>query len=120
MSAILSILATSGNREYLEAMAGDFDLEKAMGELGDRGVLEQVTFAQELDETMEKLKPDRDLLDINASLLSDDEREYLRAKDNRDRYHNDPERYKKWEEPRWRLKDDFKGFVKTPMESRET
>jgi len=56
LSAILSILATSGNREYLEAMAGDFDLEKAMGELGDRGVLEQVTFAQELDETMEKLK----------------------------------------------------------------
>jgi len=85
-----------------------------MNELRQFDVLEQVTFIQELQETVERLSPlapePQWYLKTNAS-LSPEQQEYLRAKDNLERAEAYDDYREKWSQPRYRLKADFKQYV---------
>lgn len=121
-------------RWFLEAMAQDpemgFDLDKSMKELSDLGILQQVILIEERRELLARMRKPRDIVlmpldqvplgklqEKLETKLTENEREYLRRLDeieeyeaNKDRY---PDRYKGWEEPRFRLTPDFQTLIDT-------
>lgn len=100
-------------REVFEEK-GDMDVDRVLQELQAVGVLEETTYAQEMPRMLERLKPDRDLGDwrqLKDRPLSDDERLYLRTKDNWRYYQLNPTEYAGGREPEWRLSDDFGEFA---------
>jgi hypothetical protein len=136
-------LATGGGltqgKWFLEAMSRDdqigFDLDKSMKELSGSGLLQEVTLIQEKREQLARMPKPREIIltpldqvpsdrlkERLGMSLTDSEREYLRlAHDieeyeaNREKY---PDRYKGWEEPRFRLSPEFQGFIDTTFKEK--
>lgn len=130
-------LATGGGlsqgRDFLEAMSQDpemgFNLDKAMKELSGSGLMEQVTLIQERRERLASMPKPREImltpldkvpadrLKERLSDLTDSEREYMRLAHEIEEYEanreKQPERYKGWEQPRFRLSSAFQGYIDT-------
>lgn len=109
------ITATSQGMELLSSMAqGEFELEPALKELQQFGVLEQVTFLQELDEIVNGPNatppPDKWFLKPDYT-LSPEEKAYLRAKESLERAANNPQAKEQWSKPRFRLTKEYKKFM---------
>lgn len=119
-------------REYLEAMASDpkegFNLDQGMQELTGSGILQRVSLIQEKREKLASMsKPDDIVLipitevprerlsEALSRQLTEEDRKYLKLKREIEEYERDhdkqPERYKRWDEPRYRLSPDFQNFV---------
>ena len=97
--------------EYIAEGEDGFDLTKALTELRNLGVIEEVTYLQKLSEVTSK-KPTRDLLAPKLEPpITDEERQYLKAMHDLQDYERDPSLFKKWEEPRLRVVSQFREFV---------
>lgn len=120
--------------DYLEFRAHDkdlgFDLEKAKQELSVFGVLQQISLIQEKRERLLQMKKPpqilltpitelrgeqlRERFNLDAQ-ITDEVREYLRlsreVKEYEQNREKQPERYRSWEEPRYRLRPDFQAFI---------
>lgn len=118
----------SVDADYLQAMAANpknpFDLDIGLQELTDMSVLRVVTFIEEKREELAAMIPPTDIFtkpiseltaeQLQARIvgrLTEDEREYLYIKHMIDQYEQDPEMYRQWEEPRFKLQDDFCRFL---------
>lgn len=122
------LTATSADREFLEHMAEEpvdelsgqkVNLDRALNELQQFGVLERVTYIDELRETVERNKPTRDINDyLMVRELTEGEREYLRALHSIEHYERDPKASKVWAEPRLRLQAGFKGYAAKQWEDK--
>jgi hypothetical protein len=106
---------TSMSEESLRAVSeqSGINLDRSLRELRDFGVLQQVTQIQEMEETVRTGNgPQTDWHLIPGAMLTSEEIEYLRIKDDLDAYHRDPEGHASWSEPRFRLEAEFKSFIK--------
>lgn len=128
-------LATGGGltqgKWFIDAMSQDdsigFDQERGLSGLRDTGVLEEITLIQEKKEQLDKMEKPREIMLIpvtevpaeklkeRLSDLTDAERSYLRLQGEIAEYGQNkgkqPERYKGWEEPRFRLTSRFQSFI---------
>jgi len=121
----------SQGKWFIDAMSQDdsigFDAEKGMKALSDVGALEEVTLIQERREQLSRMKKPREIMLVPITEvpperlkerlgdLTDDERSYLRLAHDIEEYEQNrdkqPERYKGWEEPRYRLSSKFQSFI---------
>lgn len=108
-----------------------FDLEKAIKELTDLGVVEQVTMLQERRERLAQMPRPREIMLMPISKIPKKKlREYLKGpteeeedyvnlykqlSDYEKNHEQFPERYQNWEKPRIRLKQKFLEVVASQM-----
>lgn len=123
---------TSQGEWFIDDMSQDgeigFDKEEGMEALFEFGVLEKVTFIQEREEQLAALPRPREVLMMPIEELdseqinkrfdtrpTDEESKYLRLASDIEKYRKNrdkhPERYKNWEEPRYRLSPEFQDFL---------
>lgn len=122
------LTATSADRDFLEHMAREpveelgghkTNLQRGLNELQQFGILESVTYVDELKETIARFKPTRDILDpLLSHPLTDEEMAYLKAKYDLEWYEGQPKKSGVWDQPRFRLKTDFKQYVAKQWEDR--
>lgn len=97
--------------EYIAEGEENFDLTKALTELRDLGVIEEITYLQELKEAASK-EPTRDLLaPILEPPMTDEEKRYVGAVHDLQEYKENPSRFKEWEKPKPRVVSQFRKFV---------
>ena len=117
----------SQGQELIEVMSQNetmgFDREKAMAELSDTGVLDEITFIQEMRERLAKMpKPRQAIIGpleerLKADLWpTDEEREYIRLRYQIATYEENPEQNESYDEPRYRLKPEFQEFMEEMLE----
>lgn len=128
-------IATGGGlsqgKWFLEAMSKDeemgFELDKGTEELFNLGILEEVTLIQEKRERLSTLSKPREIMLMPLDQVpleklrqrldspTEGEREYLRLdreiKEYEEYNGRFPERYKGWEEPRFRLRSDLQEYI---------
>lgn len=88
------------------------DLDSIFADLKQFGILQEITFVQELEEKVATLPaPETNWYLRQGAKLTDDQSEYLRAKANLEQYNKDPQQHKAWKQPRVRLESTFKKYV---------
>jgi hypothetical protein len=123
----------SQDREFLEAMAKGseppFNVNVGLQDLNINGVLRTLTLIQEKREVFAAMpKPDPliltplsevplERLSERLRMLNPHEQEYMRIKHDIEEYETkkdeNPERYKEWEKPRYKLTPEFQQFIST-------